>query len=105
MLRLEERQEPRRRFTTQVARPLFEDNHAAPTLRRVMTERNRKQHRPGDPIASNEFILWIEPGGDRDIQTMASPLRSGEILAVGQLDRIFRGLIDALLQSDSRDRP
>jgi hypothetical protein len=36
---------------------------------------------------------------------MVSPLRSGEILAVGQLDRIFRDLIDALLQSDSRDRP
>jgi hypothetical protein len=70
-----------------------------------MTDRNRKQHRPGHPIISHEFILWIEPGADRDIQTMASPLRSGEILAVGQLDRSFRDLIDALLQSDSRDRP
>ena len=87
--------------------PRFERAALSPAMtRRIMTEPNRMQrHRLGRAISPDQFILWIEPGANWDIQTMASPLRSGEILDVGRLDRIFRDLIDALQQSDSHDRP
>jgi hypothetical protein len=69
-----------------------------------MTEQNRKQqHRTDRAITPDQFILWFEPGAKRDIKAMPSPLRAEEMLAVGRLDRVFRDLIDALLQSDSHE--
>ena len=70
--------------------------------RLIMHEWNRRRpNYAGRTVIPDQFIIWIEPGAEGEMQTMASPLRAGEILAVDQLDRIFSDLINTLLQNDS----
>jgi hypothetical protein len=67
-----------------------------------MTEGNCKRpNHSGRAVIRDQFIIWIEPGVVGKIQTGASPLRAGEMLAGDRLERIFGDLINALLQSDS----
>jgi hypothetical protein len=66
-----------------------------------MTKWNRKQPTwAGRTIIPDQFIIWIDPGVVGEMRTVASALRAGEPLAVDWLDRIFRDITNALLQSE-----